>query len=102
MRTARMISHSTMSDFVIPQTIARQAPLFPGISRPEYWSGLPFPSPGYLPSPEIKPRSPALQVDSLPSEPPGKPRDGKYFNKNFKLKVNFRGQMNIGWLLLRT
>ena len=40
-------------------------------SRPEYWSGLPFPSPGDLPNTGIEPRSPALQVDSLPSEPPG-------------------------------
>ena len=38
-------------------------------SRPEYCSGLPFPSPGDLPHPEMEPRSPALQVDSLPSEP---------------------------------
>ena len=38
-------------------------------SRQEYWSGLPFPSPEDLPDPEIKPRSPALQVDTLPSEP---------------------------------
>ena len=42
-------------------------------SRQEYWSGLPFPSPGDLPDPEIKPGTPALQTDSLPSEPPGKP-----------------------------
>ena len=42
-------------------------------SRQEYWSGLPFPSPGDLADPEIKPRFPALQADSLPSEPPGKP-----------------------------
>ena len=42
-------------------------------SRPEYWSGYPFPSPGDLPNPGIEPRSPALQVDSLPAEPPGKP-----------------------------
>ena len=41
-------------------------------SRQEYWSGLPFPSPGDLPNPEIKPRSPALQAGSLPSEPPEK------------------------------
>ena len=41
-------------------------------SRPEYWSGLLFPSPGDLPNPGIKPRSPALQVDSLPAESPGK------------------------------
>ena len=44
-----------------------------GLSRPEYWSGLPFPSPGDLPNPGIKPRSPALQADSLPAKPPGKP-----------------------------
>ena len=42
-------------------------------SRPEYWSGLPFPSPEYLPDPGIKPGSPALQVDSFLPEPPGKP-----------------------------
>ena len=44
-------------------------------SRPEYWSGLPFPSPGDLPGPGIEPRSPALQVDSLLSESPGKPKN---------------------------
>ena len=44
-----------------------------GFSRQEYWSGLPFPSPGDLPGPEIKPGCPALQADSLPSEPQRKP-----------------------------
>ena len=44
------------------------------LDSPEYWSGQPFPPPGDLPNPEIEPRSPALQVDSLSSEPPGKPR----------------------------
>ena len=44
-------------------------------SRPEYWSGLPFPFPGDLPDPGIKPRSPALQADSLPAEPQGKPKN---------------------------
>ena len=44
-----------------------------GLSRQEYWSGLPFPSPGDLPNPEIEPRSPALHADALTSEPPGKP-----------------------------
>ena len=48
-----------------------------GISHGKYWSGLPFPFPGNLPNPRIKPRSPALQADSLPSEPQGKPRKGK-------------------------
>ena len=54
------------------RTAACQAPPSMGFSRQEYWSGLPFPSPGDLPEPGIKPRSPALQADSLPSEPPGK------------------------------
>ena len=45
-----------------------------GFSRQEYWSGLPFPSPGDLPDPGIEPMSPALQADALPSEPPGKPK----------------------------
>ena len=46
-----------------------------GFSRQEYWSGLPCPSPGDLPNPGIELRSPALQADSLPSEPPGKPKN---------------------------
>ena len=56
-----------------PWTVAHQAPQSMGFSRQEYWSGLPFPSPGDLPNPGIKPRSPALQVNALTSEPPGKP-----------------------------
>ena len=59
-----------------PWTVARQAPLSMGFPRQEYLNGLPFPSPGDLPDPEIKPvslTSPALQVDSLPLKPPGKP-----------------------------
>ena len=51
-----------------PRIVARQAPLRMGFSRQEYWSGLPFPSPGDLPNLGIKPRSPALQADSLPTE----------------------------------
>ena len=53
-------------------TITYQAPSSMEFSRQEYWSGLPFPSPGDLPDPGIEPRSPALQVDTLPSEPQGK------------------------------
>ena len=45
-----------------------------GFSWQEYWGGLPFPSPGDLPNPGIEPASPAIQVDSLPSEPPGHPQ----------------------------
>ena len=58
---------------VTPWTLAGQAPLSMGFSRQEYWGGLPFPSPGDLPNPEIEPESPALQADCLPTEPPGKP-----------------------------
>ena len=57
--------------FVTPWTAVRQAPLSMEFSRQEYWNGLPFPSPGDLSDPGIKPRSPALQADSLPSEIPG-------------------------------
>ena len=56
-----------------PWTVAHQSSLSMGFSRQEYWSGLPFPSPGELPDPGIEPGSPALQADALPSEPPGKP-----------------------------
>ena len=63
-----------MSDtLATPWTVARQVPLSMGFSRPEYWSGLPFPSPGYLPDTRIKLRSLALQADSLPSELQGRP-----------------------------
>ena len=58
--------------FAIPRTVAFQAPLSLEFSRQEYWFKMPFPSPGDLPDPEIEPRSPTLQADSLLSEPPGK------------------------------
>ena len=58
--------------FATPWTIAYQAPLSVGFSRQEYWSGLPFPSPGGLPNPGIEPGYPTLQTGSLPSEPSGK------------------------------
>ena len=56
----------------IPWTVARQAPLSMGFSRQEYWNGLPFPSPGDIPNPGIKSRSPTLQADSLLTELWGK------------------------------
>ena len=62
--------------FVTLWTVAHQAPLSMGFSRQEYWSGLPFPSPGDLPDAGIKPRSPTLQADSLPAEPQEKPSYG--------------------------
>ena len=65
------VNHSVVSDPATPWTC--QAPLSIEFSRQEYWTGLPFPSPGDLPDPGIKPWSPVLQADSLLSEPPGKP-----------------------------
>ena len=59
--------------FATPWTVAHQAPPSIEFFRQEYWSGLPFPSPGDLPHPGIEPGSPALQADALPSKPPGKP-----------------------------
>ena len=56
-----------------PWTVACQVPLSMGVSRQEYWSGLPCPPLGDLPNPRIELRSPALRVNSLLSEPPGKP-----------------------------
>ena len=57
-------------------TIAHQAPPSMELSRQQYWSSLTLPSPGNLPDPGVVPRSPALQADALPSEPPGKPLVG--------------------------
>ena len=59
--------------FATPWTVAHKAPLAMEFSRQEHWNGLPFPSPGDLPDSEIKLRSPSLQADSFPSEPPGNP-----------------------------
>ena len=66
-----------MSDSVTPRTVACQPSLSVKFSRQKYWNGLPFPSPGDLPNPGIEPWSPALQADSLPSEPPGKHEAGE-------------------------
>ena len=64
------VSHSVMSDSSNQGTVTHQAPLAMEFYRQEYWNGLPFGSPGDPPNPGIEPRSPALQADSLPSEPP--------------------------------
>ena len=68
MRKSENVSSLVVSDSLPPHGL--QGPH--GESKQEYWSGLPFPSPGDLPNPGIKPESPALQADSLPSERPGK------------------------------
>ena len=67
----KLLSHVQL--FAAPWTVAFQAPPSMRFSRQEYWSGLPFSSPGDLPDPGIEPRSPTLQADTLPSEPPRKP-----------------------------
>ena len=71
-----LLSHSVVSDSLQPHGLQPTRLLCPwGFSRPEYWSGLSCPPPGDLPNPGIKPRSPALQADSLPAEPLGKPKN---------------------------
>ena len=67
----KSLSHVRL--FATLWTVAHQAPPSMGVSRQEYWSGLPFPSPGDLPNPGIELGSPALQADSLPSKPLRKP-----------------------------
>ena len=83
------VPQSCQTPFVTPCTVAHQAPMYMGFPRQEYWSELPFPSPGDLSNPGIEPKSPALQADSLPSEPPGKPVTRYEFlqiNKSIKQK----------------
>ena len=74
----KLKSFSCVQLFATPWTVAYQAPLSMGFSRQECWSGLPFPSPGDLPDPEIEPGSPSLQADTLLSEPPGKLKEPPY------------------------
>ena len=85
-----------MSDSATPWTVAYQASPSMGFSRQEYWSGLPFPSPGDLPNLGIEPGSPALEADALTSEPPGKPR---YWvlaeNKHLTMRYRVAMQMQL-------
>ena len=79
MEVVESVSHSLshVQLFVTPSTVARQAPLSMRFPRQEKRSGLPFPSPGYLPNPGTEPGSPPLQTDSLLSEPPKKLEGGR-------------------------
>ena len=70
------VSRSVVSNSATPRTVAHPAPLSMGYSRQEYWSGLPFPSPGDLPDPRIEPWSPALQADSYHLSHQGTPSKG--------------------------
>ena len=74
--------------FATPWTVTYQAPRSMGFSRQEYWSGLPFLSPGDLPNPGIKPGSPALQTDALPSEPLGE------LTNTFQVLTNLKSTTN--------
>ena len=76
-----MLSHSVVSDSATPWTVACQAPLSMGFSRQEYWSGLPFPPSRTFLTQGLTPHLLHWQTDSLPLEPPGKPRDCIILNK---------------------
>ena len=90
-------SRSVVSDsFATPWTVACQALLSMGFSRQEYWSGLPFPSPGDLPDSGIEPGSPALEADALTSEPPGKPLLIKIILKFLMELINMVIGENVG------
>ena len=80
----KSLSHIQL--FATLWTVAHQAPPPVVFSRQEYWSGLPFTSPGDLPDPGIIPRSPALQAEALTSEPPGKPLSLNYVIINNKTR----------------
>ena len=70
-------------------------------SRPEHWSGWPFPSPGDLPKPEIEPRSPTLQMDFLPAEPEGKPKNTGVGSQFLLQQIFLSQELNQGLLRCR-
>ena len=79
-------------------TVVYHAPPSMGFSRQEYWSGLPFPSPGDLPDTGIKPGSPTLEADALTSEPPGKPIRQVQFNSVTQSCLTLCNPMNCTML----
>ena len=79
--------------FTTPWTVPYQTSLSTGFSRPEYWSGLPFPSPGDLPDPGTEPGSPTLEADALTSEPPNEATDKRLNSKIYK-QLNIRKANN--------
>ena len=92
-------SLSHVRPFATPWTIQSME-----FSRPEYWSGQPFPSPGDLPNPGIEPRSPALQADSLPAELQGKLKNTgvgslSFLQGIFLTKESNRGLLHCRWTL---
>ena len=101
-RKVKVKSFSRVQLFATSWTRAYGASPSMGFSRQEYWSGLPFPSPGDLPDPGIKPGSAALEADALTSEPPGKP---KSYLRNSQskgdtlifLSVSCKQKINLSW-----
>ena len=93
----KLLSHVWL--FATPWTIAHQAPPSMEFSRQEYWSGLPFPSPGDLPDPGMEPGSPKLRADALSSEPLGNPiiKDNMSSNLTQLLTGNEARKMTSYW-----
>ena len=90
--------------FATPWTVAHEAPPSMEFSRQEYWSGLPFPSLGDLPNLGIELRPSALQVDSLPSEQPGKPKNTEVLSLsllqgNLLIQESNQGLLHCRWIL---
>ena len=84
--------------FVTPWTVDYQTLLSMGLSRQEYWSGLPLPSPGDLCNPGMEPRSPSLQTDSLPAEPQGKSKNTRVGNLSLLQQIFLTQEPNRGLL----
>ena len=95
-------SRSVVSNSLWPHRLQQPIRLFCpwGFSRQENWSGLPCPPPSDLPNPGIEPRSPALRVDSLPSEPPGKPKNTGVGSLSLLQGIFPTQESNWGLLLL--
>ena len=87
--------------FVIPWTVVNQAPPFMGLSRQGYWNELPFPSLGDLPNPGIELGSPTLRAESLPTEPPGKPKNTGVGSLSLLQGIYLTQELNWGLLHCR-
>ena len=100
-----VLSRSGKFDSLRPHGLQPTRFLYPwGFSRQKNWSGLPCPAPGDLPNPGIKPRSPALQVDSLPAETQGKPKNAQLsslslFQGIFPTQESTRGFLHCRWIV---
>ena len=98
--TSESVSHSVVSDSVTPWTVALQAPLSMGFSKQEYRSGLPCPSPGYLPDPGIEPGSPILQADSYQLSHQGRPTRIRKVLKTKVMSTSLHSVSEYSWCAL--